>query len=115
MGLLFFGKAVNFDGVLIDNNSYSITIKSTSHISGQTFHVPNIYGPAAIAHKLAFISWLYNWDTSHMEDWILLGDFNLMRTPENRNKLMGHTQDMLLFNDVIQHLDLVDIPFKGRA
>lgn len=114
-GLIVFWQGGLFDGVLVDSNSYSITIKFTSSISWQSFHLSNIYGPVAAAQKPAFISWLYNWDTCQIDDWILLGDFNLMRTPENRNRPGGNPQDMLLFNDVIQHLDLVDIPFKGQA
>jgi hypothetical protein len=45
-----------------------------------------------------------------MEDWILVWDFNLIRSPDDS----GCVSDMFLFNDLIQHLDLVDIPFEGR-
>jgi hypothetical protein len=51
-------------------------------ISGHIFHVTNIYGPAATADKPGFINWLYNFDTSGIEDWLLLGDFNLIHAPE---------------------------------
>jgi hypothetical protein len=47
--------------------------------------------------------------------WMMLGDFNLMRRPENRNRPGGNANDMLLFNDIIHHLDLVEIPLKDRA
>jgi hypothetical protein len=43
-----------------------------------------------------------------MEDWILVWDFNLIRSPDDRNKLGGCVSDMFLFNDLIQHLDLVE-------
>jgi hypothetical protein len=45
----------------------------------------------------------------------VVGDFNLMRSPKNCNRLGGNPNDMLLFNDTIHHLDLVEIPLKGRA
>jgi hypothetical protein len=38
-----------------------------------------------------------------------------MRSPEYRNHPGGNANDMLLFNDIIQHLDLVQIPLKDRA
>jgi hypothetical protein len=43
-----------------------------------------------------------------------LGDLNLIRTPTNQNRAGGTTSEMFLFNDLIQHLDLVEIPFQGR-
>lgn len=43
-----------------------------------------------------------------------MGDFNLIRSPENRNRAGGNANDMLLFNDLINHLDLVDFAFQGR-
>lgn len=44
----------------------------------------------------------------------MVGDFNLIRSQHDRNKQAGSVSDMLLFNDLIQHLDLVDIAFEGR-
>jgi hypothetical protein len=43
---------------------------------------------------------------------MVVGDFNLMRSPDNRNRPGGNLNDMLLFNDVIHHLDLVKIPLN---
>lgn len=62
----------------------------------------------------AFVPWLYNFDTSEFEDWNLAGDFNLIRSPENRNVSGANVNNKLLFNDLIQHLDLVDVPFHGQ-
>lgn len=55
-----------------------------------------------------------NLDTTEFEDWVLGGDFNLIRNPENRNKPRGDITEMNLFNEVISDLDLVEIPFSGR-
>jgi hypothetical protein len=51
----------------------------------------------------------------HYDLWKVVGDFNLMRSPKNRNRPGGNPNDMLLFNDIIHHLDLVEIPLKRRA
>jgi hypothetical protein len=42
-------------------------------------------------------------------------DFNLIRSPENRNWPGGDTNEMLLFNDIIHHLDLIEVRLKDRA
>jgi hypothetical protein len=34
---------------------------------------------------------------------------------KDRNRPGGNANDMLLFNDIIQHLELVEIPLKDRA
>lgn len=94
-------------------NSYSITVKLTSLLSGKVLHLTNIYGPSAADEKVAFISWLYNFNTYGIDDWVLAGDFNLLRSPNDRNRPGGNVIDMLLFNDVLQHLDVLEIPFQG--
>jgi hypothetical protein len=40
-----------------------------------------------------------------------LGDFNHIWTLANQNRAGGSTSEMFLFNDLIQHLDFVEIPF----
>jgi hypothetical protein len=103
-----------FEGSLVSTNTYSITVKLTSKLPCQSFHVTNIYGPADPVEKPTFISWLYNLDTSAFGDWILMGDFNLIRSPQHRSRPGGNFNEMLLFNDLIHHIDLVEISFQSR-
>jgi hypothetical protein len=79
------------------------------------FFLSNVYGPTHAPGKLAFITWLLNLDISTFEDWLLVGDFNLYRSVEDRNKPSGDIGDMQMFNDLISNLELVDIPFSGRT
>jgi hypothetical protein len=48
------------------------------------------------------------------EDWLLVGDFNFIRSPSNRNKPGGNVNDMLLFNDFIRQQNLTELPIQGR-
>jgi hypothetical protein len=114
-GLITIWNGQLFDGELVLSNSYSVTVKLKSLQTGHLFHVSNIYGPAAASEKAGFINWLYNFDTSQIDDWLILGDFNLIRSPDNRTIPGGNVSEMMLFNDLINHLDLVEIPFQGRA
>jgi hypothetical protein len=43
-----------------------------------------------------------------------LGDFNFIRSQDNRNKPGGDVNDMFLFNEIIGHLGLLELPLKGR-
>jgi hypothetical protein len=38
--------------------------------------------------------------------WLIVGDFNLIRRPENRNKEGGNLQEMMAFNEVISFLSV---------
>ena len=47
-------------------------------------------------------------------DWLVVGDFNLYRNPEDRNKPDADVAKMLLFNNAISMLGLVELPLKGK-
>jgi hypothetical protein len=47
-------------------------------------------------------------------DRLVVGDFNLIRNPTNRNKPGGDVNDMLLFNEAINAQGWVEIPLHGR-
>jgi len=46
--------------------------------------------------------------------WLVVGDFNLMRKLEDRNRLGGNVSEMFLFNETISSLGLEEIPLHGR-
>jgi len=56
-----------------------------------------------------------NLDIQEGENWILLGYFNFYRSLDDRNKSGGNFQDTQIFNEVIDHLGLVELPLKGRG
>lgn len=47
-------------------------------------------------------------------DCMIIRYFNLCRSMEDRNKEGGKFQDTLIFNEMISHLELVEIPLKER-
>jgi len=55
-----------------------------------------------------------NLDNSEFEDWVVAGDFNLIRHPENRNKPGGDLTEKNMFNQLISDLDRIEVPFGGR-
>lgn len=114
-GLLTVWNSSYFDGNIIQANSYAITVKMLNKLDNRYFQVSNIYGPSQSAAKQSFITWLMNLDTSKFDDWIMGGDFNLIRHPKNRNKPGGELSEMNMFNELITDLDLVEVPFSGRS
>lgn len=47
--------------------------------------------------------------------WLILGDFNFYRSTENRNRPGGNYNDILVFNSIISHLGLIELPIKRRS
>jgi hypothetical protein len=47
-------------------------------------------------------------------DWLVVGDFNLIRNPSNRNRPGGNLQDMFMFNEAISAQGWVELPLRRR-
>lgn len=45
----------------------------------------------------------------------LTGDFNFTRSLDNRNLSGRDVNDIFLFNEIIGHLGLLELPLKGRS
>jgi hypothetical protein len=48
------------------------------------------------------------------EDWLVVGDFILIRKPEDKNKKGADVNEMFLFNEAINKLSLTELPLHGR-
>jgi hypothetical protein len=64
------------------------------------------YATCQDADKIV-LQWLHDVNIPDDEDWLIVGDFNLIRSPEGRNRPGGNVNEMLLFNEAISHLALV--------
>lgn len=114
-GLLTAWDGALFNGVLVHQTRFALTVKLTSLINAHSWFITNVYGPCSPVEKVDFLSWFLGLDPALFILWLLVGDFNLIRCPANRNKPGGNANEMLLFNEVIHHLGLVEIPLKGRS
>lgn len=47
-------------------------------------------------------------------DWLIVRDFNLYQSPEDRNGDGANHVEMYLFNDAISALGLIELPLKGK-
>lgn len=102
-------------GKLISHSYYQITIEFTSNLDNSTWYLTNVYGPNSVEGKKESTDWFMSLNTSQVKLWMILGDFNFIRGPENRSRAGGDHNNMMVFNNIIINLDLVEIPLKGRA
>ena len=108
-GYWFFGIVLSFqDWLLIKEVSASVH-------DYQTWKLTTVYGPCDDPARSDFVSWFQDHDTSDLENWIFLGDFNFYRLLSIRNRPSGNLADTFTFTKAIGHLAVVELPLKGRA
>lgn len=92
----------------------AIAVDLISKIDGSEWTVLNVYGPCTDEGKKEFTDYLKSITIPDNEEWIIMGDFNLYRTSENRNREGANIGDMFLFNSMISHMELTEIPLHGK-
>ena len=95
--------------------SYAVGVSFISTQSNEAWNLVNVYGPCSGQRRVDFSSWLFDLNIPSNENWLILGDFNFIRSPTNRNKPGGDAADMLLFNEFICAQSLMELPVKGRS
>jgi exonuclease III len=113
-GIIIIWNGALFNGHIEFQNEFSISVKFSSNLSSNKWILTNIYGPSHSDKKSQFLEWFANIDMPDDMDWIIMGDFNFMRSPSDRNKEGGDINDMLLFNEAISNLGIIELPLKGR-
>jgi len=109
-GLLTAWKSHIFHGTLAFSNDYSITVELASKHNDLVWVLTNIYAPCTLAGKQLFLVCLKNIQMPQEVNWLLAGDFNLLRNPEDRNKPGGDIAEMFSFNEALSELGVVEIP-----
>jgi exonuclease III len=113
-GILVLWNSAVFSGSLVELQRYGVIVNFTSVHSGESWNLVSVYGPCQGELRDDFVNWLYNLHIPTGSNWLLLGDFNFIRSSDNRNKPGGDVNDMFLFNEVIGQLGLLELPLKGR-
>jgi hypothetical protein len=72
----------------------------------------NIYAPCTLEVKLDFLNWLHDIEMSEDTTWLLVGNFNLIGKPSDRNKSGGNVQEMLRFNEVLSNQRQEELPLQ---
>lgn len=114
-GLIVIWNSAIVSGNVMSCLPYAITIEFNSTVTlNETWHLTNVYGPCAGELRDEFVLWMNELDIEPDQCWIIMGDFNFIRSVENRNILGGDMNDILIFNEIISNAGLVEIPLKGR-
>lgn len=114
-GIIIIWCSSQFVGQIIHKLPFALTLKMTSVQSNQTWLLTNIYGPSDGPERLLFTQWFEALNIEIEDLWLFMGDFNFIRSLENRNLPGGNIDDIVKFNEIISGLALLEIPIKGRG
>jgi hypothetical protein len=113
-GTIIIWKSSKFSGHTIFQNNFLLSVELTSTLSEIPWVLTNVYAPCTPEGKLEFLDWFHNIDMPIDTDWLITGDFNLIRRNSDGNKPGGNIQDMLAFNDAISNLRLEELKLYGN-
>jgi exonuclease III len=113
-GILIGWNASIFTGQVLSSSNFQITLGFTSMHNANQWNLTTVYGPCQGQEKQNFIDWLYNLQIAYDQDWMIVGDFNMYRSTENRNREGGNMTDVFTFNEIISSVGLQEIPLKGK-
>jgi hypothetical protein len=113
-GILTAWKSALFSGQLVFTNEFSVAVEFSSRHNDNSWILTNIYRPCLADGKREFLEWFQQIQMPEDVDWMIVGDFNLMRKQEDRNKDEGDLTKMFMFNNAISALGLIEIILQGR-
>lgn len=113
-GILVVWKSAVFGWNVVFVNEYAISVEFISKFNGHSWVLTSVYAPCTYSGKRTFLSWFREIQMLAEVDWLVVGDFNLLRRPEDRSREGADPAEMFLFNEVINKLSLVEIPLHGR-
>jgi hypothetical protein len=84
-GILTAWKSALFCGQLVFTIEFSVAVEFSSR-NDNSWILTNIYRPCLADGKREFLEWFQQIQMPEDVDWMIVGDFNLMRKQEDRNK-----------------------------
>ena len=93
-GILVVWNSSIFIGSLIQIQQFAVVVEFVSRQNNEKWTLVAVYGPCQGEARDTFVSWLYNLSIPVVENWLLLGDFNFIRSIDNRNLPRGDLNDM---------------------
>ena len=113
-GMLLGVDLSTFDIGAISEGDYYVKFTLRNKCDGFKWVLYAVYGPAQQEHKESFLIELANSCSRETLPYVIGGDFNIMRRPEDKSTDNFDFKWPNIFNQVIEVLDLKEIEMSGR-
>lgn len=100
-GHIIIWNGAQFNGQIISQSHFQMTIKFESYLTAQTWYLTNIYAPCTNEGRQLFFDWFMQLDSSAFDLWMVMGDFNMIRSTNDRNRPGGNIANINNFNAII--------------
>jgi hypothetical protein len=97
------------------SSTYSISVRITSKLEDEVWDLTGVYGPQLENEKMYFLNELRHIHNMVRPEWMILGDFNMIRRSQEKNKRIINRRVMRQFNNTIDDLQLLELDLNGRA
>jgi exonuclease III len=113
-GILLCVNLTVYDTGAIGEGDFYVKFTLRNKNDGFKWSLFAVYGPAQQQDKELFLTEMANVCSKETLPYIIGGDFNILRRPEDKNKDNFDSKWPNLFNMVIQSLDIREIEMSGR-
>jgi exonuclease III len=86
-GIIILWNSAIFTGVVQEIKRFGISLTMSSVHNGESWTLVSVYGPCQGIQRDNLTHWLYNLHILATSNWLLIGDFNFIRSNENRINL----------------------------
>ena len=84
-GIVVLWNSSVLSGRLMEAKHFGIIVQFTSKHNNEVWTLVNVYGPCRGQARDDFVDWLYHLSIPDSANWLVLGDFNFIRSTENRD------------------------------
>lgn len=85
-GSLIAWNGSKFVGSLAFHNDFCQSVEFVCRLTEEHWILTNIYAPCTAEGKTIFLDWFQHIEMMDDTKWLVVGEFNLIRSPANRNK-----------------------------
>ena len=110
-GVFWDNRVLQLEEMEVGNYSVSCRFKNVE--DGFCWAFSGVYGPSVKVEKEEFLSELGAIKGLWNEPWCVAGDFNMIRFPTERSQGGRLSPSMRRFTEVIEELELRDLPLQG--
>ncbi|KAF8670729.1 hypothetical protein HU200_050394 [Digitaria exilis] len=114
-GILTAWDATVLTMVTAVERDFSLTTVFSLNADGTPLSITNVYAPVLSADKPLFLAEMVTISNTIDGPWLLAGDFNMARSPEDKNNDNFNFSEANMLNDTINAIELIDIPLVDRA
>jgi hypothetical protein len=94
---------------------YSILVRIRSRLVDEVWDLTGVYDPQHDNEKTVFLSELRSIQIMMRPEWVLLGDFIMIRRAREKNKGSINRRVMRQFNNTIDDLQLLELDLTNKA